>query len=514
MTHLTELHMSDSPAELADSVRIRAILMHTDLENAAQAIAQVKTLVESRNPTPSEKDSENSQMQVLLQKADALISQMRSAKVVCAKAIQQLETLNARSLMLSPSSLSTLQDAQSLVSQLASASNAAGFSLIRYLDTDDTNTVNYTDMLDAVSPGDMLPFASLLSKAQQTVTSLQTFYTLTNTLSHTVELPESTSRTAPWEVLAEHMRAENAAFGQYEHEAIRLRAEVKEKNTSLVMKDKALDEMAANMEVLEKRMGDSGGRRERVRELEGELELARAKTCDVISKAERLERELKAAESEREGWRKQASDIGSRTDTDTLPQSIAREKEVTPSRAREEIERLQTEVSILQSTIRHLRLSTHQAIMSSSQSFLSTPLITKHKSSSAKLRSQEARDVLNSMLQLVTHPQSQVVQLRPRSKENRLRWRPMRETPGWQVSGQKELWAGWTEWRDDAGRQLNRPWQGFSKKNPPLSISRYQDDVSDGVYKQWRPGIGKPVTEEVAVVGSADYEGKVDLGMP
>ena len=512
MTHLTELHMSNDPTEHANSVRIQTILMHTDLENAAQAISQIKTIVESRNTAPSEKDPQDSQLGMLSQKADALISQIRSAKVVCAKVIQQLETLNARSLTLSPSALSTLQDTQSLVCQLVSASTSTGLSLVRCLATDDTNSIPYTDILDAISPGDMLPFASLYSNAHQTTSSLQALYTLTNTLSQTVELPESSSRAAPWEALAESIRAESAAFSQYEQDATRLRAEIKEKNTSLAIKNKALDEMAANMEVLEKRMGDSGGRRERLRELEGELELARTKARDMSSKTERLERDLKAAESERESLRKQASEHSPRAVIDNLPPSVARE-EVTPSRALEEIGRLKAEILILQSTIRHLRLSAHQSMVSSTHSFLSSPLIAKHKSSTAMLRSQEARDVLNSMLQLVTHPQSQIVQLRSRPKQDRLSWRPMRETPGWQVSGQKEQWAGWKEWRDDAGRRVNGLRQSTSRQ-PPTGDGRRSNKRPDGAKAQWRIGESKSMTGEVAVVGSTDYEGKADLGLP
>ena len=488
--------------------------MHTDLENAAQAIMQIKTLVESRNPAPSEIDTENSQMEALLQRADALVSQMRSAKVVCTKAIHQLETLNTRSLTLSPATLPTLQDTQSIVSELVSTAIASGLSLTRSVGTDEIHTATYTYLLDAVSPGDSLPFASLFSKAQQTTTSLQAFYSLTNTLSQTIELPEPTSGITPWEVLAKRIRAESAAYAQYEHEATRLRAEVKEKNTSLAMKDKALDEMTANMEVLEKRIGDSGGRRERVRVLEGELELARSKARDVVSKAERLERDLKAAESERESWRKEASELGPRADLNRLPESIAREKEVTPSRALEEIGRLNTEVSILQSTIRHLRLSAHQAIVSSTPSVLLTPLITKHKPSPATLRSQEARDVLNSLLQFVTHPQSQVVQLQARTKEDRLSWRPMREAPGWQVSGQREQWAGWKEWRDDAGQQMSRLKRSHSKQKPSSGSDRHRHEARDGVQDRRKSRVSKQLTGDIVVVGSMGYEGKADLGLP
>ena len=514
VTHLTELHISENLAQHAEGIHIRALLMQTDLENAAQAILHVKTIVDSRNPAPREGDLENSEMEALFQKADAIISQIRSAKVVCNKAIHQLEDLNARSLTLSPSTLINIECTQSLVSELASAATSSGLLLINELGTDETIAFTYAQIVDALSPGDVLPFASLSSKVQQTVPSLQAFYALTNNLSQTVELSDIPSRTPPWEILAKRLQAENAASAQHEQDAIRLRAEIQEKNTSLVLKDKALDEMMVNMEVLEKRMSDSGGRRERVRELEGEIELAQSKSRDLALKVERLERDLKMLEAERESWRKQASENGPRADTDTVPQSATREKEVTPTRASEEIERLQSEVSILQSTVRHLRLSAHQATIFSAHSFLSTPLVPKAQPSPTTLRSQEVHDVLHTMLQLVTHPQSQVIALRSYLKEERLRWRPMRDSPGWQVSGQKEQWASWKEWRDDMGKQMSWLSRTHERPAPPSGRGRRRFDPLYEECPPLGPTAGKGVLGEVAVVGSADYQGKVDLGLP
>ena len=513
ITHLTELHVGESLTQHAEGVRIRSLLMQTDLENAAQAVLQMKTLLESRNPAPSERDPENGEMEMLFQRADAIISQIRSAKVVCSKAIHQVEELNSRSLTLGPSALSIVEETQSVVSDLASVINLSGLSLINYLGTDDTVPITYAQIIDIVSPGDALPFASLYSKVQQTIPSLQIFYALTNNLSQTVELPETASSIPPWELLARKLHAENAVFVQYKQDAIRLQAEVHEKNTSLAMKEKTLEEMMVKMEVLEKRMGDSGGRRERVRELEGAVELAQSKTRDLVSKAERLEHDLKAAEAERENLRKQVTDISPRTDVNNVPKSTSREKEVTPTRALEEIERLKSEILILQSTIRHLRLSAHQADISSAHSFLSTPLISKHKLSSAVLRSQEAHDVLNSMLQLVTHPQSQVVQLRSRPREERLGWRPMRDSPAWQVSGQKEQWAGWKEWRDDVGQQMGQLQRGQEKRRVPPSSTGRQPEILDGKHTRLDSIIGKESTGEVAVVGSTDYQGRLEMGL-
>ena len=206
------------------------------------------------------------------------------------------------------------------------------------------------------------------------------------------------------------------------------------------MRDKALEEMAVKVEVLEKRVGESGGRREQVKELENALRIAKTKEKDVSSKLIELKRDLAMLEGEREQWRAAANASGQRT----INTSQDHAADISPSAATlAQIQLMKTQITTLESTIRYLRRQTHGQQIKTSLAFLDEPL-TLPRSPSQSLLQTEARDLLKEMLHLVTQPKSQLVKLNVPQPTARLKWKPAKETAAWQTCKRREgksLWS-------------------------------------------------------------------------
>lgn len=440
MSHLAEVHIGEDLVHYADEVNMRATMMQSYLENSTTALSHIKAVSEANVSTTSiESDEENTDQEEFFRKMDALISQTRSAKVISSKSIRQLQDLKSRSLTIEPSTLNTVETAQNAASEFASFTCTAGMSILQVLNEEARNVpVTYEVLLDQT------PFASLAAKLHFATGQLQTFYNLTNSLTQTVEFP-SPPPPPPWKLLAQNMQVATADMVARESEVARLKDEVAEINTTLAMKEKIAEEMGVKVEVLEKRIGESGGRREKVRELEAAVEAANYKERDLLGKLTYLQNELRSLEAERESW-KQTPQVAAPT---SQPGQNAA---ATTSRASlRQIDNLKSEIQALQSSVRYLHSASYNRTLSSTYKFVSAPLIPPQPSPS-RLQT-EAKDVLKEMLNVVSQPGNQIVRLQPRNKAERLLWRPARETSNWKVQNQKEEWEEWREWRDGVARK-------------------------------------------------------------
>ena len=442
MEHLAEVHIPEDLEHYADDVNMRASIMQSNLENASAALSHIKTIAETLVPLASVDDEEDGAYDDFIRKIDSLISQTRSAKVISSKAIRQLEDLKSRSLTLEPSTASTVEISQNATSDLVSSVRSIGISIFRNLHEEGrTVPVTYEELIAQAS------FPSLFTKLQSATGHLQIFYNLTSSLTQAVEFP-SPPPPPPWKLLAQNMRDANADMAARELELVRLKDEVAEKNTTLAMREKAAEEMSVKIEVLEKRVGESGGRRERVRELEAIIEAAKRKESDLVTKLTQAQADLRGLEAEREKW-KQAPQLAPTTQNgqDTIAPT-------TSQASLREIDSLKAEIKTLHSSIRYLRSATHKQTISTAYEFLSTP-ITRTEAPPSFIET-EAKDVLKEIVNLVSHADNYTVRLQPREKGDRLRWRPSRETSQWKVQKQKEEWEEWREWRDDVAKKSAR----------------------------------------------------------
>ena len=451
MTHLAEVHIPDSLERYADDIQMRASMMQSHLESAASALSHIKSMSQAKILPSSEDDpEEDGESYEFLQKVDSLISQTRSAKVVAGKAIRELEELKSRSLTLDSSTLPTTEQSQNLTSDFTLSIRAAGLSVSKLLNEEGRTTpVTYHEITRAITSSDTTPFSALNTKLHTTVGQLQNFYNLTSSLTQTIEFSSSLSP-PPWQILAQNLRAASTTSASHETEIIRLKDEVAGKNTALAMKDKIVEEMGVKVEVLEKRIGETSGRREKVRELETIVEATRSKEKDLAAQLERAQNDLRGLEAERKAWQKSPQATQPAQPNGQVLSPTARE--VTSESALLQIAALQSEISTLQSSIRFLRSQSYTCQLSASLSFLSDPIAPPQPTSPTLLQ-QEAQEVLKEMLGIVTNETNAVVQLKERKKEERLAWRPAKEKSSWKTDRMREEWEGWRDWMKSVERK-------------------------------------------------------------
>lgn len=419
---------------------MRALIMQSNLDNTAIAISHIKNIVHARLTPESEEVQEDQEAHEFFRKTDALTMQIRSAKVVAGKATRQLNELKQCSLTLDPSTTPAIEQTQQLASDLTTSTLKTCSSIFKLLQEEDQNTsFTYQDLSRAISSSEVQPLSSLSPQIHLVTTQLQAFYNLTNSLTQTVEF-SSPPPPPPWQLLAQNMRVATATSATHEVEVGRLKDEMAEKNTALALRENEIEEMSVQVEVLAKRVGESGGRREKVRQLEVAVETARVKEQDLLSHLAHLQRNLRDLESQREAWKKTPQHQPLAVDWSNPNATNS------PSSLRQ-IQALKSEIVALQSSIRYLRAVSHNHTLSSSLSFLSVPLVAPPPAPRKTLRS-EAADVLREMLHLATRPENQMVGLKSVPSEDRLKWRPMRESSKWVVSRQMEEWQAWKEWRD------------------------------------------------------------------
>ena len=452
MTHLAEVHITEGIEQNADDIQMRASMLQSHLESAITAIGHVKSISQQITASMAEDgDNDCDEGDVagdMLQKADELISRVRSAKVITNKAIRHLEDLRSRSLTLDTTVFPAIEQAQVSTSEMSLSTRTIGTSITQILnDEEQRGQLAPARLLAAVSP-DSLLFSSLATKISATTTQLQNFYSITSSLTHTIEIPMPPPP-PPWQMLAQRLQDEALASTSQEAEVSRLTDEVRERNAALAMRDRIIEEMTVKVEVLEKRVGESGGRREQMRDLKITLQAAQSKEKELVSTLAQMRKDLQSLEEERAQARRVPSTPINNV-TNTLQGGAVNVPSSAPALA--QIQVLRTEIAELQSTIRFLRRQTHANHLQSSLTFLQEPLISPQRPTQQLLQD-EARDVLKEMLHLVTLPENRTVRLKVPPKDERLKWRPVKETTAWQTCAMREEWETWREWKNDVSKR-------------------------------------------------------------
>lgn len=465
ITHLAEVHINDSLERYADDIHSRVLIMQSQLESTLMALTHVKGVAEANvKPPEALEGEEDADVRELDSKSDSLISQMRGAQVIMGKAVRQLDDLQSRSLTLDQSVLPNIEQSQTSITSLSESARWLGQSVTSLLSEEaQSGSLSAGELLSSMSSLDA-PFSSLSNRIQTTVTGLQAFYNTTASLSHAVEFSTS-SHPPPWQLLAEKLANETTTLASHEVEISRLNDEKRDKSTALALRDKSLEELNVKLETLEKRASESGGRRERVRELENIVEAAKERELELINTINRLRSERNDLRTQRDSIVSQQGGLQGVSAIDVPAGS----RETTSEASLARISFLENEIRTLQAAVRHLRSTSYTHTISSAWDFLSRPLIPQAspQEQRVRLRQSEAKGVVSELLRLATDPANGVVRLKGRKKGERLGWRPGRETCSWQVGRAKEEWEEWREWRDDfSDRRKPQGTDGYTSGMP------------------------------------------------
>ena len=458
--HLAEVHIADTLEHYADLLIHHATMMHCDLDNSTLLLSQAKALLETQLTIG---DSENAEDELdglhdILDDIDNAISQTRSGKIVCGKILAQIEDLRSRRIVLNQSTLPSVEHcAQSVVDLSGLVDHVMRPVFVNSTERQDGTMTSTHSILTELRDG-AKPLPTIPSHARVTATLLQGFHSLSTSIAQTVEFVP-TSVQSPWKTMASQIQAATADLHAREHEISRLKDVVNEKDTRLALKEKSAEELAVKLEVFERRIGESGEHRDKIRTLESSVEKSQRSERESSDKLTRLHKEYRVLQNEREQLKVVISDLERQAKAGPVPVTKSTTVAVDSEASLRRIQVLQAEIEILQSSIRYISSMAHQKRLTEHADFLSEPVIPKVRPAS-RLAS-ESQDILREMLGHITQSDRRVVAVQPRPRGDRFRWQPAKDTIQWQHQNQREEWTAGQEWRNDiairktrAGRSL------------------------------------------------------------
>ena len=477
MSHLAEIHISDSLESYAENIHMRALLMQSNLDSAASALVHLKAMVLAKVPSTGEDGSEE-EAQHFSQMADSLISHSRSAKVITSKTIRSLEELKSRSLSLSSDTTDSFDRPSLLTQQLAAVTRDMGISVHALVSEEArAEPLTYPEIERAMSKS--APTTSDETNAFNAISNL--LHNLTNSLVDLGALSADLTQTLeferappPWLLLSRAQKATKVVDVNIEADLQRTKSDLHARATEVKVRDQRLEEAAVKIELLESRMRDASKKTERIAELEAHLDEGKGREKDFADVVDGLDAQVRALETERDALKK---DIARRAllspeDDDEGGSGVAgagarasRERAVATQR---EMDTLQASVTSLQSAVRFLREDNRTARLGGSSglpSWLDEPLIKppfSHKEQQSLLCT-EGKDVLGELLNMASS--ARPVKLQPKTTDDWAKWRPVRESTAWQVRKQREDWEGWKAWVGDLGKRGDDANWGLSRRS-------------------------------------------------
>ena len=407
----------------ADNLHMRAVLMQSHLESASIALHTARSMVQRIIPPAGDDDDA---AQYFARRAEAAISQTRSAKVVAGKAVRALEELKSRSLSLMPDTLEAFEQCEAASRGLADLSRRMGLDLYALLHEEgrtepytyaEVQTVvhNATQAMTRAASGtsggggggaDEDLFATYLNKLRAVSSQVTDVAALSGDLSQTLEFDRPT---APWVLRGQELKASKTVPVDAEEELRRLREDHAEARRALTRRDNDLGTAQLKIETLESKMRDAQNKASVIAELERTMAAEQVVTKQLKEDIEKQDRELKSLEAERDRWKKMASDASLLTGVGGLGDGsgegaleldgsrgaggaagsggvgggaaaaaarYSKERAVATAR---EMEALKSEIASLQAVVRYLREDSRRARLTeqSGHAWLAEPLLPK-----------------------------------------------------------------------------------------------------------------------------------------
>ncbi|KAH7157026.1 dynein associated protein-domain-containing protein [Dactylonectria macrodidyma] len=514
LSHLAEVHISGDLSNYADDVYVRTLVMQSHLESAASTFNTLRGLVQ--RVVPCEGDEEEL-AQFFVKKTDLVVTQTRGAKVIAGKAVRALEDLKTRSLSLLPETIDAFEQCGSATRELANLARQIGLGLHELLTSDESRTEPFTfeevqssirkTVLVTSSSNESDLFSTYLAKLKALTTQITDLASLATDLEQTQEFDVNP---APWKMRSQELKALKTVPIDAEDELRRLKEEHSEARRTIAQRDEHLSTAVLKIETLESRMRDAQSNIERITELQSQLEATGQQVGSLKEDIEKQDRELKTLESERDKWKKIASDSRAFADgADAAGAKAGQERAVATAR---EMDALKDDIESLQSAVRYLREDNRRARMVEQPSYdwLAEPL--KKPANVAEQRktliATEGKDVLGELLKMASLAKVYDYASMPL---NLLAWKPARSTPQYHAAKQAEDFAAWAGWKDSVLQKADvlRKQAGAAdlrktagRSNPAAAATARLRIKMAGADGKMVPGTGR----EVQIVGSREWE--------
>ncbi|RYC55984.1 hypothetical protein CHU98_g10227 [Xylaria longipes] len=511
MTHLGEVHISEGLESFADEVQMKTMLMQSHLESAATAFGITKEMVQRMVPANGDEDE---LAQHFARRADAVISQTRSAKVIVSKAVRSLEDLRARSLALTPETSEAFEQCEAASRELGEMSRTIGLDLHKLLAVEgrdepftypEVQTTVQKTVTAAFSSAESDLFSAYLSRIRTLTNQVADLTAVCADLSQTQEFERNP---APWILRAQELKVLKTIPVDAEEELRQLKEHYNQSRREIALRDENLSTATLRIETLEARMRDANNKASRISDLEAQIVDAQSQVDRLKKDIEQQDREAKTLEADRDKWKKIAGDSRAYGDaTDSAGAKAGQERAVATAR---EMDALKNDIVNLQAAVRYLREDNRRARMTEQPKYdwLSEPLkkptsVTEQRKA---LVAVEGKDVLTELLNMATSAKLYDLSALPKDK---LAWRPARVTPQYHAAKLAEDFAAWTSWETSVVQKthvLMRQPQGrrqdLDHTKMRKAAARLQIHLPD-IDGKLIPGSGS----EVQIVGSREWEG-------
>lgn len=513
MTHLAEVHISDSLRSFADEMHTSSLVIQSHLDSATTIFTTVRNMVQRVVPSESEQDE---LFQHFAKRIDMAITQTRSTKVIAGKTVRALEDLNTRSLSLLPETRDAFEQCELMTQQLANLARSIGLGVHKLFTKDEGRNEPFTYIevqsavqkivLETINANESDTFSEYLNKMSIASGQITELANLAADLDQTHEFDMGP---APWRMRSEELKALTTIPVDAEEELRKLKDEHSEARRAIAQRDEHLSTAVLKIETLEARMRDAQTNIDRITSLRAELEASGEQVTSLKEDMEKQDRELKTLEAERDKWKKIASD--SQAFADGAGAAGAKAGQERAHANAQEVDTLKKSIESLQSAVRYLREDNRRARMTEQPKldWLSEPL--KKPPTVAQQRKNfvvsEGKDVLGELVKMATSATVFDFNALPRDK---LAWKPARTSPQYHAAKQAEDYEAWKSWQDSVlkksqllampsageGGRVNR--DGPRRGNPAAKLQiRLPNDN------------GKMVTgshSRVQIVGSREWE--------
>jgi dynactin 1 len=380
MKHIAELHLREGLESYAEEILMRTLQLQSSLENTATAILLSKEQVlNSARPTDDDEDEGI----LFEQRADSVISDSRSAKVIAGKVHRALQDMKSRNLSLTPTTLSQFDKCSATADELFAFSMDLGTAIEKIVHEEDIESPSsFGEILIVMrsvtsarfegSKSDVL--SPVLSKLR---TLLANLTDLNGMASDITQMTEFEKPSAPWVLRSKELQDRKAISVIAEEEIRTLKRDIQERVTSLRMREQKLEEANMKIDLLEVRMRDANKKVDQISHLEHAVNQAKERERSMEKAVESQSRLVTAIEAERDRWMRKAAEakITSKPGEEASGQTLL-------VGSATEMDALKSEIKTLQSTTRFLRQQTRRARTeeeAKQNSWLSTPLTALKK---------------------------------------------------------------------------------------------------------------------------------------
>ncbi|OTB04834.1 hypothetical protein M426DRAFT_320416 [Hypoxylon sp. CI-4A] len=519
MTHLGEVHISEGLESFADEMQMKTILMQSHLESSATAFNVVKDMVQRVIPPNGDEDE---LAQHFAKKADAVITQTRSAKVIMNKAVRSLEDLRARSLALTPDTAEAFEQCEIASRELADMSRKIGVDIHALLSEEgraepftypEVQSTVHNTVMTAFSSAESDLFSAYLSKLRVLTGQISDLAAVCADLSQTQEFERSP---APWILRAQELKALKTIPVDAEEELRQLKEHYNEARRTIALRDENLSTAMLRIETLEARMRDANNKASRIADLEAQINDAQAMVTSLKKDIEQQDREAKTLEADRDKWKKIAGDsraYGEEAGSDGSKAKAGQERAVATAR---EMDALKNDIASLQAAVKYLREDNRRARATEQarHDWLAEPLrkpapvVEQRKA----LVAAEGRDALGELLKLATSAKVFDLGSLPQDK---MAWRPAKATPQFHAAKQAEDYASWRSWQEAIvqksrvvlGAEMGKRRHGEHEEKERImrrAAARLKIRLPDQEGKVVKGGLAG---REVQIVGSREWEG-------